>query len=51
MSQAAFISTNAALECEWVLRYAYKFSPPEIVAVLRRLFGNENVLVAQHDRE
>jgi predicted nucleic-acid-binding protein len=45
-----FISTTVALECEWVLRYAYQFSPLEIIAALRRLFGLENVVLEEGER-
>jgi predicted nucleic-acid-binding protein len=38
-----FISTPVVLECEWVLRYAYNFKPPEITNAFQSLFGLSNV--------
>ena len=37
------IATTVILECEWVLRYAYSFSPDEIVNGFQALFGLSNV--------
>jgi predicted nucleic-acid-binding protein len=37
------IATTVILECEWVLRYAYHFSPDEIVNGFQALFGLSNV--------
>jgi predicted nucleic-acid-binding protein len=37
------IATTVILECEWVLRYAYRFSPDEIVNGFQALFGLSNV--------
>ncbi len=38
-----YFSKTVILETEWVLRYAYKFRPTEIILGLRRLFGLPNV--------
>lgn len=38
-----FIPDTAILETEWVLRYAYEFSPKEICNALINLFGLNNV--------
>jgi predicted nucleic-acid-binding protein len=38
-----FIPTSVVLECEWVLRYAYSFKPPEITIAFQSLFGLPNV--------
>ena len=40
-----YLSKTVVLETEWVLRYAYKFRPGEIVLAFRRLFGLSNVCV------
>jgi len=45
-----FIATTVVLECEWVLRYAYKLAPADIVTTMRRLFGLENVVLEEADR-
>ena len=45
-----FIATTVVLECEWVLRYAYKLAPTDIVTPMRRLFGLENVVLEDPDR-
>ena len=37
------ITTTVIMECEWVLRYAYRFSQPEITNAFRSLFGLANV--------
>ncbi len=37
------ITTSVILECEWVLRYAYHFKPPEITKAFQSLFGLANV--------
>jgi predicted nucleic-acid-binding protein len=37
------ITTTVVLECEWVLRYAYQFKPPEITNAFQALFGLSNV--------
>ncbi len=37
------ITTSVVLECEWVLRYAYGFTPSEITNALKSLFGLPNV--------
>lgn len=38
-----FIPDTVFLETEWVLRYAYKFTPAEISAAVSKLCGLENV--------
>ncbi|MGI9302778.1 MAG: type II toxin-antitoxin system VapC family toxin [Gammaproteobacteria bacterium] len=40
-----FIPDTVILETEWVLRFAYGFSPSEIVEAFRKLFGIANVHV------
>jgi len=42
-TQEIFIPNTVVLELEWVLRYAYDFSPAEIGAAFKRLFGLKNV--------
>ena len=37
------ITTSVVLECERVLRYAYRFTPSEIADALKSLFGLANV--------
>ncbi len=41
--QDIFISDTVILETEWVLRFAYKFTPNDICRALRNLFGLPNV--------
>lgn len=38
-----FIPDTVVLETEWVLRYAYEFSPADVCTALRKLFGLHNV--------
>jgi predicted nucleic-acid-binding protein len=38
-----FIADSVILETEWVLRFAYDFSPTEIIEGLRKLLGLPNV--------
>ena len=40
---AVFITETVILECEWVLRYAYDFTPTAICDALNRLFGLPHV--------
>ena len=40
-----FIPESVLLETEWVLRFAYGFSPPDVVRGLRKLLGLKNVHV------
>ncbi len=47
-AQEIFIADTVVLETEWVLRFAYKFKPTEIVLAFRNLFGLSNVYLA-HD--
>ena len=42
-AQEVFIADSVILETEWVLRYAYKFSPELICNALTNLFGLFNV--------
>ena len=42
-TQEVFIADTVILETEWVLRYAYKFSPDNICNALAGLFGLHNV--------
>lgn len=37
------ITTSVILECEWVLRYAYRFKAHEIAEAFQSLFGLPNV--------
>lgn len=37
------ITASVLLECEWVLRYAYRFKPDEITNAFQSLFGLPNV--------
>ena len=37
------ITTSVILECEWVLRYAYRFALLEIIEAFQALFGLSNV--------
>lgn len=45
-----FIATTVVLECEWVLRYAYKLTPQDIVPAMRRLFGLDAIVLEEADR-
>ncbi|HFQ93013.1 MAG TPA: type II toxin-antitoxin system VapC family toxin [Anaerolineae bacterium] len=38
-----FIPDTVVLETEWVLRYAYKYSPDQIMTAFKSLFGLPNV--------
>lgn len=38
-----FIPITIVLETEWVLRFAYKFTPSDVCRALRNLFGLPNV--------
>ena len=49
-TQEIFIPDTVILELEWVLRYAYDFSPAEIVSAFKRLFGLKNVHLDQPQR-
>ncbi len=42
-SKEIFISNTVILETEWVLRYAYEFSPEKICNALTNLFGLKNI--------
>ncbi|MBL4743486.1 MAG: type II toxin-antitoxin system VapC family toxin [Cycloclasticus sp.] len=42
-TQEIFIPDTVILETEWVLRYAYEFSPKEICDSLTKLFGLKNI--------
>lgn len=41
-----FIADTVLLETEWVLRFAYRFKPPEICDALEKLLGLPNVKAA-----
>jgi predicted nucleic-acid-binding protein len=41
------ITTTVILECEWVLRYAYRFKPVEIMDAFSALFGLPNVTLQE----
>jgi predicted nucleic-acid-binding protein len=41
--QDIFIPDTIILETEWVLRFAYKFKPPEICKAFRNLIGLPNI--------
>lgn len=45
-----FIPDSVILETEWVLRFAYDFSPAEITGGLQKLLGLPNVRVDSYDR-
>lgn len=45
-----YVATTVVLECEWVLRYAYKCSPAEIIVGFCALFGLENVNLENGER-
>ncbi|PCK07213.1 MAG: PIN domain nuclease [Alteromonadaceae bacterium] len=42
-SHEIFIPDTVILETEWVLRYAYEFSPDQICTAFRNLLGLKNV--------
>ena len=42
-SQEVFIPDTVILETEWVLRYAYNFSPEDICGAFINLFGLKNI--------
>jgi len=42
-SQEIFIPDTVILETEWVLRYAYSFSPEDICDAFTNLFGLKNI--------
>ena len=41
--QQIFIPNTVILETEWVLRFVYEFTPKQICAAFRQLFGLSNV--------
>lgn len=45
-SQIVFIPDSVIQETEWVLRYAYEFSPEAICEALSGLFGLKNVRIS-----
>jgi len=45
-----FIPDTVLLETEWVLRYAYEYSPESICDALTRLFGLSNVYLSNPAR-
>ncbi len=42
-----FVADSVVLETEWVLRFAYDYSPTEICTAFRRVFGLKNVTLAE----
>lgn len=46
-TQEVFVPDTVVLETEWVLRFAYRFEPAQVVRGLRGLFGLPNVHLAQ----
>ena len=42
-TQQIFVPDTVILETAWVLRWAYKFDPLQIIDALRRLFGLPNI--------
>ncbi|MGL5794507.1 MAG: type II toxin-antitoxin system VapC family toxin [Waterburya sp.] len=44
--QNIFIGDTVILEVEWVLRFAYKFTPEQICQALRKLFGLPNTYIS-----
>lgn len=49
-NETIFIPDTVWLETEWVLRFAYEFSPSAITQALRRLLGLPQVRVASASR-
>ncbi len=45
-----FVSESVLLETEWVLRYAYEFSPDAVVQTFRKLLGLPQVSVGNAQR-
>ena len=45
-----FIPDSVILETEWVLRFAYTFSPVEIVKAFQKLLGLPNVHVDNQEK-
>lgn len=45
--QQIFISDTVILETEWVLRFAYQYSPTQIAQAFSGLFGLSNVHISQ----
>ena len=45
-----FIPDSVLLETEWVLRYAYHFSPNDIVIAFRKILGLSSVHVENTDK-
>lgn len=41
-----FVADTVILETEWVLRFAYDYTPDQVCGFLRKLFGLPNVHVA-----
>jgi predicted nucleic-acid-binding protein len=48
-SQDVFISHTVLLESEWVLRFAYKYTPDQIVVAFRKLCGLPTVRLQSAD--
>ena len=49
-TQDVFITDTVILETEWVLRYAYEFSPEDVCCALRKLFGLKSVHLSNPTR-
>ncbi|MGH8474269.1 MAG: type II toxin-antitoxin system VapC family toxin [Methylococcales bacterium] len=45
-TEEIFIPDTVILETEWVLRFAYEFTPKDICGSLRKLFGLSNVCLS-----
>jgi len=45
--EAVWLALTVALECEWALRSAYRYSPTAITAALRTFVGQNTVTVEQ----
>jgi predicted nucleic-acid-binding protein len=44
--QNIFICDTVILEVEWILRFAYKFTPEQICQAFRKLFGLPNTYIS-----
>jgi predicted nucleic-acid-binding protein len=49
-SEDVFVPDTVILETEWVLRYAYDYSPMDICLAFRKLFGLKKVHLADENR-
>ncbi len=48
-TEEIFLADTVILETEWVLRYAYAYTPEQIIVALRRLCGLPNVHLRDAD--